>query len=61
MSYDISTQPRLWAADVSHKLQQVGFLLAEDGLVTVLKKVTAPAVPPVERNHIAGQQSPHDR
>lgn len=46
--------------DVPDKFTQVGFLLAENRFVAVLKQMTVSTVAAVERNSISGQQSPHD-
>jgi hypothetical protein len=46
--------------DVAHQLQQIGILLAEDGFITVLEKMPAAPVAPVEAHHIPGEQPLHD-
>ena len=45
--------------DIADQLQQVGFLVADDRLVTGLEEVTGPMVSKVEADRVAGQQSPH--
>jgi hypothetical protein len=47
--------------DVAHQLQQIGILLAEDGFITVLEKMPAAPVPPVEAHRIPGEQPLHYR
>ena len=46
--------------DVAHQLQQIGILLAENGFITVLEKMPATPVPPVEAHRIPGEQPLHD-
>ena len=46
--------------DVAHKLKQIRFLLAEEGLIPVLKEVAGTALPPVELLGISGEQTSHD-
>jgi hypothetical protein len=46
--------------DVAHQLQQIGILLAEDGFITVLEKMPAAPVSPVEAHRIPGEQPLHD-
>jgi hypothetical protein len=46
--------------DVPWKFLQVGLLLADDGLVTVLEKVAAAPVPSVETGGIAGEEPYHE-
>jgi hypothetical protein len=45
--------------DVAHELQQIGILLAEDGLITVLEKMPAAPVATVEAYRIPGKQPLH--
>jgi predicted RecB family nuclease len=45
---------------VPQEFLQVGFLLADDGLVAVLKKVAATSVPSVETSGIAGEEPCHE-
>jgi hypothetical protein len=40
--------------DITDQLQKIGFLLAENGFITILKKMTAPAVPPIEVYGVSG-------
>jgi hypothetical protein len=47
--------------NVTHQLEQIGFFLADDGFITVLKEVPGAAVAAVERDRVAGQQSAHER
>ena len=46
--------------DVSHQHQEVGFLLADDRFVAILKEVAVPPVPAVEGDGIAGHEAAHD-
>jgi hypothetical protein len=45
--------------DIADQLQQIGFFVADDRLVTVLEEVAGPMMNPVEGHRIAGQQSSH--
>jgi hypothetical protein len=47
--------------NVTHQLEQIGFFLADDGFITVLKEVPGAAVAAVEGDRITGQQSAHER
>ena len=46
--------------DVAHQLQQIDILLAEDGFITVLEKMPAAPVAPVEAYRMPGRQPLHD-
>jgi len=46
--------------EVADELEQVGFLLTQDGLVPVLKEIAVAPVAPVEIGRISGEESPHD-
>ncbi len=46
---------------VADKLQEIGILFAEYGLIAVLKEMACPSVPSIEVLGIAGQQAAHDR
>ena len=45
--------------DVSHQCQEIGFLLADDRFVTILKEVAIPPMAAVERNGMPGHQTTH--
>jgi len=42
--------------DVPGQLQQIRVLFADDGLVPILKQTAVPLVPPIEIDHIPGEQ-----
>jgi hypothetical protein len=46
--------------DVSHQLQQVRLLMAEDRFVPIMKNLADPSMPPVESSGISAQQPLHD-
>ena len=46
--------------DVTHQLQQIGLLLAQDGLVAIMKNLAYSPMPPVESSGISAQQPLHD-
>jgi hypothetical protein len=46
--------------DVSDKFQQVAIFLAQNGLVTVLEKLSVPSILSVERHGVTGQKARHD-
>jgi hypothetical protein len=46
--------------DVAHQLEQVGLLLAQDGLVAVMTNLADAPMPPVESSGISAQQPLHD-
>jgi len=48
-----------WEKDISAQFHEIGIGLNEDGLVTALKKVSAPLVTSVEIDRIGGVQSLH--
>ena len=52
--------PQRIEMDVPQELLQVGLLLTDDGLVTVLEKVAAAPVPSVETGDIAGKEPRHE-
>ena len=45
--------------NISDKFQQVGVLLTQKGLKSILKQVTVAPVPPVKLLSITGQESAH--
>lgn len=45
--------------DVADELQEIGLLLAEDGLVAVLEQVAGPLVAPVVPDRVGRQKAPH--
>ena len=45
--------------DIPDQFFQVDLLLADNGLVAILKKLAMPSVPAVEVNRVAGKQSAH--
>lgn len=45
--------------DVADELQEIGFLLAEDGLVAVLEQVAGPLMASVVPDRIGRQKAPH--
>jgi hypothetical protein len=45
--------------DVPDQFQEIRLLLAEDGLVSVLKQRSMALISPVEAHHITGEQSSH--
>jgi len=47
--------------DVPHQFQKVGFLLADNGLVAVLKQVAGALVSEVEIDRIPSEQSAHEQ
>jgi hypothetical protein len=47
--------------DISDKFKKVGFFLAEERLVAVLKQVTVTSVALVERDGVAGEKAGHQR
>jgi len=45
--------------DIPHEFQEIGFLLAEDGLVAVLEEMTRSPVAPVVRDGVSREKAPH--
>jgi len=45
--------------DVTNELEEVGFLLTHNGLITILKNVAHAAVPAIEPASMAGEQRAH--
>ena len=46
--------------DVAHQFQEVFFLIADYGFVSILEKVTGAIVPEIECHGITGEKSPHE-
>jgi len=46
--------------NVGDKLQEIGFLLAKNGLITVLEKMTVPVMSPIEPYRVTSQKAAHD-
>jgi len=46
--------------DVTHEFLEVGILLADDGLVAVLKQVPDPSMPMIEGDGVPSQKPPHE-
>jgi len=47
--------------NVSNQFSQIAIFLAENGFVTILKKLSAAFMPVIEIDGIAGQKPPHQR
>jgi hypothetical protein len=47
--------------DVANRFFKIDIFLAEDGLVPILEEMTGSGMPPVEPNHIPGQEPTHNR
>jgi hypothetical protein len=45
--------------DISNKLPEIDILIADNGLISVLKKMAMPTVADIVAYGISGQQSPH--
>ena len=46
--------------NISDQFEQVGFLLADNGLVPVLENMPGAAMPSIESNGISGEQTAHE-
>jgi len=54
------SRPDRIQVDVSHQLEKIRVFVANDGPVSVLKKVAGTLVTQIEHHGVAGQQAPHD-
>jgi hypothetical protein len=53
--------PQRIEVDVTDQLQEVGVLLADDGLIAILEEMARPVVSQVEINGVPGKEPAHER
>jgi hypothetical protein len=46
--------------DIANQFQKIGFFFADDGFVTILKKMAGPAIAEIEGRGITGEQAAHE-
>jgi hypothetical protein len=51
--------PKRIQMDISNQFLKIRLLRAQDGLISVLKQVAMPPIPPIEIDRIPGQKPPH--
>jgi len=52
--------PQWVKVDVADQFVKIDVLVADNRFITILEKMTTPAVEVIEIHRIAGQQSPHE-